>query len=59
MIKHKPGGWFGGWEFKASYIPSSLTNFNSEVKCPTNFHKFGALCYVNEENKKSCDDVGY
>ena len=33
------------WHFKKSYIPNSLTNFNSRIPCPDGMYKSGALCY--------------
>lgn len=50
MIRYrKETGLFsaGGWSFKRSFIPRSITNFNKNVRCPDNKEKFGALCYPN------------
>jgi hypothetical protein len=41
---------FFHWYFKHSYIPSSLTNFSSQVPCPRGMYRQGALCYRNCEN---------
>lgn len=42
--------------FKQSYIPRSLTNFSSEVACPGDMYRLGALCYRNCEliGMKNC-----
>lgn len=64
MIRHvkKTGLFkFGGWAFIKSFIPSSVTNFNKGVACPEGSHKFGALCYPdnNGRDRKTCPEIGY
>lgn len=43
---------FWTWHWKRSYIPSSLTNFNSRIPCPDGMYKGGALCY------RDCNKIG-
>ena len=43
---------FFTWHWKRSYIPSSLTNFNSRIPCPDGMYKGGALCY------RDCNKIG-
>lgn len=38
--------------FKSTYIPGSLTNFDSRVPCPKGMYRQGALCYRN------CNNIG-
>jgi hypothetical protein len=41
--------WLFDWYFKPSYIPHILTNFASNIPCPGQMYKAGALCYRNCE----------
>jgi len=43
----------------ASFIPKSITYFNEKFECKPPFKKFGPLCYTNEENDKTCANIGY
>jgi hypothetical protein len=38
------------WNFKSSYIPKSITNFNEMVPCPEGYYRSGALCYRDCSN---------
>ena len=40
------------WYFKHSYIPSSMTNFDSRVPCPAGMYRGAALCY------RDCNKIG-
>lgn len=42
-----------GWHWKRSFVTSSKTNFDTEVKCPTDMYKGLALCY------RDCKAIGY
>lgn len=43
---------FFDFYFKPSYVPRSLTNFSSEIPCPGNMYRFGAMCY------RDCNLIG-
>ena len=45
-----------GWKAKDTYIPKSLTNFDSRVPCSASKYKVGALCYRDCNNiaMKNC-----
>ena len=43
---------FWNWRAKKSYIPQSITNFDSRVGCPEGEYKVGAMCY------RDCGKVG-
>lgn len=65
MIKYTPSesGFMssitGGWNFISSFIPRSVTNFNSKSKCgngndaadEAKWEKWGALCYPKNPRK--------
>jgi len=53
MIRHVDG--WTNWNFKKSFIPDSLTNFNKEVKCADGAEKWGALCLSTFK----CEDIGF